>query len=121
MIHSSATVIPPLLKHMALSIYDGPTKLNHTDNRLRDAIEMARTQMFRYGHITVQSEKCPVEEVTLTPLGATKNRPHMALDHAIKTARFDKLYEALKSADPPKSKTDPKPTVSETAGSPSDR
>lgn len=104
-------IIPALLKHMTLAVYDhkfggvdGKTGLNTLDatrtskapqrgSNFEEAFAIARSRLVEYKHLTPGSLDGPVGKITLTGSGRSLDANHRReAGGGKKTQRFDVLY-----------------------------
>jgi len=84
--------VPPILKHMAASIYlkesPGRTSLEEARAAMAKAFAMALGRCVSYGIVTVNGDNPPA----LTAKGHAMNGKHLRHTYAGKTRLFDALY-----------------------------
>lgn len=112
-------VIPLLVKHMTLAIYDhkfggvdGRTDLNTKDadrtskspkrrSNFAEAFAIARGRLVDFRHLSPSSKEGPVGKITLTSSGRQLDMNHKReAGGAKKTKRFDMLYEKYMTPHP---------------------
>lgn len=94
-----ASVIPFLVKHVAIAIYEsGDVHGSSPTQKITGAMDIARHRLVEYGFLRRGSEKGPVADIRLTPKGMQRELKHKYHGPRAKNLEFDRLFSLIEGA-----------------------